>query len=142
MADAFARVTEAGAAAGLAFDFDRLSGAPNTADAHRTVLLGQAQGLGHATALALFRGYFAEGRDVGDASVLAELAEGVGVEGTAEMLVSDAHHADVAASQAEAQRLGVRGVPFVVLDGRLAVSGAQPPEAFAAAIRQAETLAV
>ena len=78
---------------------------------------------------------------MGDASVLAELAEGVGVEGTAGMLVSHAHHADVAASQAEAQRLGVRGVPFVVLDGRLAVSGAQP-EAFAAAIRQAETLAV
>ena len=39
---AYARVTEAGAAAGLTFDFARLAGAPNTVDAHRLVLLADA----------------------------------------------------------------------------------------------------
>ena len=141
MRAAFAHVTEAGARAGLAFDFDRLSGAPNTADAHRTVLLAQAQGLGAEAARALFRAYFSEGRDVGDAAVLDEVARSVGVEGAAEMLASERLRAEVAAGQLEAQRLGVTGVPFVVLGGRLAVSGAQPPEAFAEAIRQAEALA-
>lgn len=140
MAAAFAHVAATGAAAGLRFDFDRLCGAVNTTDAHRTVLLGQEQGLGHETALALFQAYFADGQDVGRAAVLAERAGAVGVEGTPEMLASYRLRDAVAASQAEAQRVGVRGVPFVVLGGRLAVSGAQPPTAFAEALRQAEAL--
>jgi len=43
----------------------------------------------------------------------------------------------VAQSQLEAGRLGIRGVPFYVLDGRLGVSGAQPAELFASAVTQA-----
>ena len=140
MAAAFAHVTAAGEAAGLRFDFDRLSGAPNTTDAHRTVLLGQEQGLGPETASALFEAYFTDGRDVGDRAVLADVAGAVGVTDAAEMLASDRLRDAVTASQADAQRLGVRGVPFVVLGGRLAVSGAQPAAAFVEAIRTAEAM--
>ncbi|MDZ4232979.1 MAG: DsbA family protein, partial [Dietzia sp.] len=38
---------------------------------------------------------------------------------------------------AEAAAIGVRGVPFFVFDGRLAVSGAQPVEVFGQALEQA-----
>jgi predicted DsbA family dithiol-disulfide isomerase len=40
----------------------------------------------------------------------------------------------VAASQDEAERLGIRGVPFYVIDGRYAISGAQPVGVFARAL--------
>jgi predicted DsbA family dithiol-disulfide isomerase len=53
------------------------------------------------------------------------------------MLESAVHVDEVVASQRDAARLGVTGVPFTVLDARLGVSGAQPPEVFREAIRQA-----
>jgi predicted DsbA family dithiol-disulfide isomerase len=53
------------------------------------------------------------------------------------MLASDAHEAAVADSQREAARLGIRGVPFVVIGGQFAVSGAQPEQVFAQAVAQA-----
>ena len=32
--------------------------------------------------------------------------------------------------------MGVNGVPFVVVDGKYAIEGAQPPEAFEQALRR------
>ena len=55
----------------------------------------------------------------------------------ADVLAGSAHADEVAASQAEAARLGIRGVPFVVLGERYAVSGAQPAEVFARALAAA-----
>jgi predicted DsbA family dithiol-disulfide isomerase len=38
-----------------------------------------------------------------------------------------------------ARAIGVQGVPFFIFNGKLAVSGAQGPDALLAAMRQAET---
>ena len=139
MAAAFAHAARAGAAAGLRFDFDALAGAPNTSDAHRLVLLAGAYGRTWEAAGALFEAYFAHGRDLSDAGDLVAAAEAAGVPGAdARALLGDDRYRDaVVASQAEAARLGIRGVPFVVLDGRVGVSGAQPPEAFVEALDRA-----
>ena len=51
-------------------------------------------------------------------------------------LSKDEFGPDVRADQAQAAAYGIRGVPFFVLDGRYAISGAQPPETFAAALAQ------
>ncbi|WP_081477171.1 DsbA family protein [Dietzia alimentaria] len=40
---------------------------------------------------------------------------------------------------ATAQKIGVKGVPFFVFDGRLAVSGAQPRDVFRQALEQTLT---
>jgi predicted DsbA family dithiol-disulfide isomerase len=137
----FGHVAQAGAADGLAFRFDRIAVAPNTTDAHRLVLWAQARdgARGLAVADALFRAYFAEGRDVTDRAVLAEAAAAQGLDAAAAraMLDSDAHEGDVRDGQREAARLGIRGVPFFVLDQRLAISGAQPAELFDRALAAA-----
>lgn len=52
------------------------------------------------------------------------------------MLAGDRGLAEVEASLAQAHALGISSVPTFVIDGRWAVSGAQPPEAFANALRQ------
>lgn len=133
MQAAFARTAEAGRAAGLPFDFSRLAGAPNTADAHRLVLLAGAHGRTWEAARALFDGYFAHGRDLSDADTLVERVAGAGVpaDEARDVLASDRFADDVAAAQAEASALGIGGVPFVVVAGRYGVSGAQPPEVWA-----------
>jgi predicted DsbA family dithiol-disulfide isomerase len=159
MEQMFAHVAAAGAADGLRYRFDRMTVAPNTSDAHRLVLWaatveprpgtraaesrasdddpGGAGAL--AMAEALFAAYFAEGRNVSDRAVLADVAVSAGLDGASARatLESDAFVADVRGAQREAQRLGVRGVPFIVLDERLAISGAQPAELFDRALAAA-----
>jgi predicted DsbA family dithiol-disulfide isomerase len=148
----FAHVAAAGTSDGLRFRFDRMTVAPNTADAHRLILWAQhvapragtraaeslagdgdaAGARAMAMADALFRAYFAEGRNVSDREVLTDVAVSQGLDGAATRAMLDGHayEADVRGSQREAQRLGVQGVPFIVLENRLAISGAQPAELF------------
>ncbi|WP_027481383.1 DsbA family oxidoreductase, partial [Deinococcus pimensis] len=59
---------------GLCFDFDAVASAPNTVAAHRVILLAQERGLGVGVAMSVMKGYFEEGADLRDASVLADLA--------------------------------------------------------------------
>jgi predicted DsbA family dithiol-disulfide isomerase len=143
MAQAFGHVARMGAEDGLDYRFDRIAAAPNTADAHRLILHAEAADPGGTSgarlAEALFRAYFHEGRHVGERPVLLELAteQGLDPAGVARVLDGPAYAADVEASQAEAARLGIRGVPFVVLGGRYAVSGAQPTDVFGRALAAA-----
>ena len=135
----FAHVAAAGAPDGLAFRFDRMARAANTRDAHRLILwAGDQRGSGGMmeVARALFAANFAEGRDVGDRAVLADVAAAHALDGgaAAAMLASARFAAEVEASQREAEAVGVNGVPFFVLDGRYAFSGAQPQETFAAVL--------
>ena len=44
---------------------------------------------------------------------------------------------EVKAEEAVGRRLGIRGVPYFVINGTVAISGAQPPDIFVSAIQQA-----
>jgi predicted DsbA family dithiol-disulfide isomerase len=139
----YANVTAAGRDAGIDFDFERIARQPNTLDAHR--LIGWAQSVDTRLASGLvervFAAYFTEGVDVGDAQELARIAgeAGYDAEAAAAMLASDAGREEVAAANAQAQRLGIGGVPFFIFNRRLAVSGAHPPEVLRDAMAQAES---
>jgi predicted DsbA family dithiol-disulfide isomerase len=84
----------------------------------------------------LFRAYFSEGRNLGDANVLAELAALAGIERPrAEAMLAGTEGSDEVAGEEEiAMRAGLSGVPTFVLDGRVLFSGAQSPELIARAL--------
>lgn len=136
----FAQVAAAGAPDGVDFRFAALTRAPNTAAAHGLLVhVQQTGGNPWPLAEALFAAHFTHGRDIGDTDTLVELAASHGF-GAAELrdIVSTSRYAvDVAQSQREAARLGIRGVPFVVLDSRYGVSGAQPVAVFEQALQRA-----
>ncbi len=136
---AFAHVTEAGERAGIRFDFAKLAGAPNTLDAHRLVLLAGEYDRTWETVEALFEGYFADGRDLGDAEDLVAIAEHAGLPGAdvRALLGDDRYADDVRRSQTVAQRAGIGGVPLYLFGDRFALSGAQPVEAFLQALDRA-----
>lgn len=138
---AFRRVEQAAADDGIAFDFEGIATAANTADAHRLILFAREHGREWDMASALFRGYFAEGRDLNDEADLRAITVSIGLDAdaAADWLASDAGRAEVAESQQFAQRAGITGVPFTIIDRRLALSGAQPVETFAEALDQAAT---
>src|SRR5690606_10751206 len=99
----------------------------NTLDAHRLVKLADRDGLGDAMLERLMLAYFTEGEAVGDRSTLARLAGEVGLDPAeaSEALASNSFEAEVRADQREARELGVTGVPFFLIDGKVAVPGAQ-----------------
>ena len=141
----FERVAAAGAADGIAFDFDRITRHPNTVKAHALIVHAQQRGLAVWPLVeALFTANFTNGDDVSNDDVLVRIGSAHGLEeaDVRALLTNGTYDVDVQQSQREAARLGVQGVPFLVLDGRYGVSGAQPAEVFVEALRRvvAETV--
>ena len=127
------RVAAEGRGEGIAFAFERIERTPNTAAAHRLIQLAQEQGRGGEVVEALFKGYFEDALDIGDASVLAGLASEHGVVGWPQG--ADAQH--VAALEESLRGLGVSAVPTFIFERKLGVAGAHPPQQLAAAMREA-----
>ncbi|RYF76320.1 MAG: DsbA family oxidoreductase [Cytophagaceae bacterium] len=132
------RVTAMAADVGLSYDFDKAVVA-NSWDAHRLIQLAKLHGLGDDAEERLFLAYFTQGRDTSDHATLLELGTEIGLDASAvqHMLASDQFAESVNRDVYEAQQVGVRGVPFFVLDRRYAVSGAQQPETFLGALNTA-----
>jgi predicted DsbA family dithiol-disulfide isomerase len=112
---------------------------PNSLDAHRIIWLAGERGVQDAVVAALFLAYFTDGRDLSDRVTLAEIAAGAGLDRAEvdKLLAGEDGLEAVHAGEHEARRLGVSGVPFFVVNGQVAPSGAQPPELFLQAFEQA-----
>ncbi len=125
-----AQVTAAAAQAGLRMRHDLIKRTPNTFNAHRLIWLAKQEGVQDAVVEGLFSAYFVEGRDVGDKGVLADLAATAGVDrARAKVFLAGTEGADeVAEAEAASKRSGMSGVPTFVINGRPALSGAQPAE--------------
>lgn len=133
-----ARVTGIAQEAGLEY---RLAQARpgNTFDAHRLLHYATAKGLGDRAAERVMQAYFSEGLPVGDRAALVKLAPEFGMnEAEAQALLQGDDYAKaVRADEERATALGITGVPFFAFDGKFGVSGAQPLEVFAQALREA-----
>ena len=133
-------MTATAAGVGLDFRFERAVAA-NTFDAHRLLHLAADRGVQDALKERLLRAHFSEGAVLGDQEVLVRLAAEVGLDADeSRAALRDTAYADaVRADEAEAAALGIRGVPFFVVDRRYGVSGAQPAEQLLAVLERAWT---
>src|SRR4051794_3364428 len=128
-----ARVAAEGRGEGIDFAFERIERTPNTAAAHQLIDLAQSQGKGREVVDALFRAYFEEARDIGAADVLQAIATAAAVQGWP----SQANAQGVAQREEGVRDLGISAVPTFIFERKFGVSGAHPPEALAAAIKDA-----
>ena len=128
---AHAHVTQAAAAVGLSYNYDRAVVA-NSFDAHRLIQFAKTQGLDDAAEERIFRAYFTEGCDIADQATLLRLGNEIGLETAAlkAVLEGDAYAMEVREDCDTAAELGARGVPFFVFDRKYGVSGAQEPATF------------
>ena len=127
---------------GLVYAFERIQTRPNTLAAHRLMYRAQAQGqkperiqaLGHA----LFAAHFQEGRDIGDLDTLADIATACGErrEAVREWLAGRGEVDKVKRMAEGVRRQGIEGVPFFILNRKMALSGAQSAAVLGAAILQ------
>jgi predicted DsbA family dithiol-disulfide isomerase len=127
-----------GAAEGLAFRFERAR-TSNTFEAHQLIHLAASHGKQEAMTDRLFRAQFNEGVRVGDRGELVQLAVAIGLDGSEAEAALDEQRfaAAVRADEADAKRLGVSGVPFFLVNGELALSGAQSVEVLGELLAQA-----
>lgn len=72
---AYAPVVESAKTAGIAIDFEGMKRTPNTINAHRLIHWAGIEGRQTAAVSALFKAYFTDARDIGDADVLIYIAK-------------------------------------------------------------------
>ncbi|MDH3196038.1 MAG: DsbA family oxidoreductase [Hyphomicrobiales bacterium] len=135
----YENIREAGEAEKIPFAFNRIEVSPNTLDAHR--LIRWAGGIDAAmqdrVVEALFEAYFIDGKHIGDHGTLVHIAKAAGMDGdlVAELLPGEADRDLVMSEIAQAQEMGVSGVPTFILANKYALVGAQPAAQLAEAFR-------
>ena len=132
------RMTRVAAEDGIDMHFERTRGG-NTFDAHRLLHFAAEHGKQDALKERLFRATFTEGEPIAYRETLVKLAAEVGLDADAvrTMLLGDAYAEAVRADERQAAALGIRGVPFFMLDGKYGLSGAQPADVLRAALERA-----
>ncbi len=123
---------------GLTYNFDKAVVA-NSFDAHRFIQLAKTRGLGDQAEEKLFKAYFTDGKNIADHSTLIALGTEIGLESDSvkQMLETGAFAKEVELDIKTAAAIGVRGVPFFVINERYSISGAQPSESFLVALNEA-----
>ena len=134
-----ANVVKAGVSDGIHFAFEQIERTPNTLDAHRLIWLADQQGIQDHLVEGLFRAYFTEGRDISRRETLSDIAAEAGLDRQLihSCLSSDEGMKEIDEVSQRSVRLGITGVPFLIINQELMFSGAQPPETFVAAFQHA-----
>lgn len=130
-------MTRVAADEGLEYHFERTR-IGNTFLAHQLIHHAATHGRQDAMKERLLRAYMSEGALVSDLDTLVRLAEETGLDGAeVRAALLDGRHAHaVRQDEAQAQALGISGVPFFVLGGKYGVNGAQAPQTLLAALTQ------
>ena len=131
-----ARIRERGATVG--FDFGPRKQVWNTFDAHRMLHWAGLEGRAHELKRALLQAYHGEGRNPAAPDVLVELAAAVGLDAARARSIVESREFEAEVRERERFWLqqGVGGVPFVVVNGKYAIEGAQTPGGYEEALRR------
>ncbi|HRO58999.1 MAG TPA: DsbA family oxidoreductase [Burkholderiaceae bacterium] len=125
--DATRPVLEAAERLGLWINMAAIDRIPDTTDAHRLLHWAAIEGAQTPVMSGLMAAHWREGRNIGRADVLADIAGAAGMDkaAVAQLLATGADRDTVIAAEAHARQRGIRSVPtFIVADTHV-VPGAQ-----------------
>ena len=110
----------------------------NTFDGHRVFQYANEQGKGTEFFKRFYAAHFTEGEIISDTDSIVRMSEEIGLDGGAVRdIVENGKNTDkVEQDIAQAQTLGVQGVPFFLVNDKYSISGAQPVELFQQALNQ------
>jgi predicted DsbA family dithiol-disulfide isomerase len=138
MAAAQENIRARGEALGFTFNMGKRSRIYNTFNAHRLLHWAELEGKQVELKNALFKAYFTEGENPSDNALLVRVAASVGLDATRAQAIldSDEFASEVREQEQFYQQSGIHSVPAIILNDRHLISGGQPPEVFAQALRQ------
>lgn len=128
----YGQISQVGMTEGINFRFNDIAATPNTINAHRLIRHAAQNDKQDTVVEALFRGYFLEGRNIGDLGNLVDIATEAGMEPepTRLYLESTDDAALIREEDMRGRQMGIEGVPYFIVDRGYALSGAHEPEAF------------
>lgn len=136
-ADRIEQISQMGRREGIDFRY-ATTRYTNTFDSLRLTKLAQERG--HTEIITkLFDAYFTKNLELSNHDVLKKIAAECGLDADEvnEVLAGDKYAAEVRADETQAARLGIHGVPYFIVDGKYALSGAQPADVIREAIEEA-----
>jgi predicted DsbA family dithiol-disulfide isomerase len=130
------RVVQAGANAGISFDFENQARIPNTLKLHALIREAEKDGFSAELKQAFLSAYFEQAIDLTSTKEIVKILEKFGwsAEKTQGIIADNAIENEVIQEIRHYQNLGVSGVPFFIINNKYALSGAQPPEVFTEAL--------
>ena len=133
-------VTNMARQVGLEFNFDKAVVA-NSLDAHRLLHLAKKYGKQNEVEEKLFEAYFTDGKNTADHFTLLQIGKELDIDEAEIMGVfnNQAYSDEIKQDIIEGQKIGVRGVPFFLLDGKYVISGAQESEIFFQALMKSHS---
>ncbi|MGO4546404.1 DsbA family oxidoreductase [Paenibacillus sp. 2TAB23] len=124
---------DTGAQFGLAFNMDIVRYTPNTTLSHQLIAIAPEE-LQEQLIDNIYTAYFEKGINIGDVDELVEIARASGVKedavGLKLRLIKGDGLEKVEDGQRSAQNLGIRGVPFFVINEEISLSGLRSPNEF------------
>ncbi len=132
------RVVAAAAAEGLVYNIDAIKRQPNTLDCHRLIRWSGENGDPARMKQRLMDLYFTEGADLSDTEVLVAAAQACGMDADrVRQRLSGNEDVDAVTAEARSfEAAGVSSVPYFIMGGIFAVSGAQEPDDLAEAMER------
>ncbi|WP_054144741.1 DsbA family oxidoreductase [Bosea sp. AAP35] len=132
------RLSEAALESGITFNWAGVTKSVNTRMAHMLVAAASTVQRGGDMKAALFKAYWQDGRDIGDIETLVAIAveQGFDEQAARDELANGELRETVIGLEDHARQVGVTGVPFFIIDGKLAVSGAQTGDVWAQVFKQ------
>lgn len=105
---------------------------PNTRNAHRLIARAAKSGRMDQMVDSMFKAYLIDGQDIGADHSLLDIAEACGFDRdeTHQFLSGSDGIEEIQATEEMARQMGVRGVPFFIIDGKFAITGAEDISVF------------
>lgn len=124
---------------GLVFNFSRQAVSPNTRKAHALIQLAKEEGKQGEMVETFFKAYFTDGIDLSNDENLISLAVNVGLDSdrVQTILLDKETLKNLEEREQELQTLGIRAVPFYIIDNQYGISGAQTSATFVKALKEA-----
>lgn len=124
-------VTQSAKQVGLHYDFNKAV-MVNSLNAHKLIQFAKTKDLANEAEEILFKAFFTDGKNIADIPTLTKLGVEIGLkEAEIKTAFTDEKYTTLVNQDIQgAKQVGVQGVPFFVMDRKVAVSGAQPASEF------------
>jgi predicted DsbA family dithiol-disulfide isomerase len=111
----------------LKFDLDKIQTTPNTRLSHVLTKLAFTKKIGHQVLSEIYNSYFSKGENIGDIDILISIGKSQNIDEKEiiDSFSSDKEMSDINDSDGVARSMGINGVPFLEINNKTYISGAQ-----------------
>lgn len=137
-AQVYERISDAATGVGLALNFEKILTQPNSSRMHALIYAAESVKKDHQLVESLFKAFFIDGVDLTQKDKVSSIAQSTGLERD---LIDSVFDDDLFMDRVDediqqSSEIGIQGVPFFIINQKIGLSGAQPPEAIVEAVEQ------